>query len=236
MSELLRKSRSVDGDLAGLGLLGLWNNDAEDAVLHRGLDIVLVDARREAEGAGELANAALGDPVLGSRLLRFLLLLDDLRVFGRWCSGLSGIVLDSSLVGGFVALSDCAGCGGRFDVAGRRSATFVGAFDATADADGLLVDELDLDVLLVNAGEFAVEFIGVFDFLDIELGLEGLQGVVAATAGARVVVEVIEEAEEGCEGRFRNEWGQCGSGEERHFACGCWSENSSRRVVDDWYS
>jgi len=132
-------------------------------------------------------------------------LLDDLGVFGRWCSGLSGIVLDSSFVGGFLALSDCASCGGRFDVAGRRGAAFVGAFDATADADGLLVDELDLDVLLVNAGKFTVEFIGVLDFLDIELGLEGLQRVVAATAGARVVVEVIEEAEEGCEGGFRNE-------------------------------
>jgi len=226
----------VDGDLAALMLLSLRNKDAENAVLHRGLDLILVDASREAEGAGELADAALRDPVLRSRLLGFLLLLGDLRVFGGWCSGLSGIVLDSCLVGGCLALSDGASCGGSFDVARGTSSAFIGALGATADVDGLLVDELDLDVLLVNAREFAVEFVGVLELLDIEFGLEGLQSIGAATAGSGVVVEVIQEAEEGCEGGFRNEGGQCGSVEERHLACGGWFKKSSRSVVDDWCS
>jgi len=98
MREWLRESRLVDSDLAALVLLGLGDQDAENAVLHRGLDVVLVDASREAESAGELANAALRDPVLGCRLLWFLLLLGDLRVFSWWCSGLSGIVFDSGFV------------------------------------------------------------------------------------------------------------------------------------------
>jgi len=121
-------------------------------------------------------------------------------------------------------------------VASRTSATFVGALGAAADVDGLLVNELDLNVLLVNAGQFAVEFVGVFDFLDIELGLEGLQSIGGTTVGARVGVEVIEEAEEGCEGGFRDKGGHCRSVEERHLAWGGWLEKSLRSAVKDWCS
>lgn len=58
-----------DGDLAGLVLLSLGDHNREDAVLHGSGDGILVDADREGEGAGELADGALRDPVLGLGLL-----------------------------------------------------------------------------------------------------------------------------------------------------------------------
>lgn len=42
-------SRLGDADLALLLLLGLGNNDAEDTVLHRGADFVLVNPLGEVE-------------------------------------------------------------------------------------------------------------------------------------------------------------------------------------------
>jgi len=71
----------------------------------------------------------------------------------------------------------------------------------------LRVDKLDLDVLLVDAWELAVEFVGGFDFLDVELGLEGLQSGAVATTSV-VAVEFIEEAEEGCEGWLLDQGGE----------------------------
>jgi len=65
-----------------------------------------------------------------------------------------------------------------------------------ADTEGLRVDELDLDVLLVDSWKLAVELVGGFDFLDVELGLEGLQGGAAGAPTSVVAVEFVEEAEE----------------------------------------
>ena len=54
------------------------------------------------------------------------------------------------------------------------------------------VDEFELDVLLFDTGEFAVELPGIFLFADVELGLEGADG----TSGRGAVgVVVVEEAE-----------------------------------------
>lgn len=68
------------------------------------------------------------------------------------------------------------------------------------------VGEFDANVFLVDAREFAVEFVRVFDFLDVEAGLEGADAgtTSAAVAAGRlgaVDVVVVEEAEEGTEVR-----------------------------------
>lgn len=105
--------------------------------------------------------------------------------------------------------------GGTLDTVGRVAGG-VGALGVAADGDGLDVGELDLDVLLVDAGQLAVQLIGVLDLLDVELGGEGFQDVAAGprlgcVLGAlRVLLEVVEEAEERMEGgavRGRG-WGQ----------------------------
>ena len=47
----------------------LWHNDAEDAVLQTGLDVLVVDAGRESEAPGKFADTALRDPVCVLRLV-----------------------------------------------------------------------------------------------------------------------------------------------------------------------
>src|SRR4051794_40555538 len=61
---------ALDLDLLGLHLLGLRNGDLEHAVVVGGLDRVLAHALRQADRAGERAEAAL-EPVVA--LLRDLL-------------------------------------------------------------------------------------------------------------------------------------------------------------------
>jgi len=206
------RSHLVNSNLAAFKLLSLRNQDAQNTILHRGLNLILIDANREAEGAGELADAAFRDPVLAGRSLLLLLLLGLRNLLGgfrAWGSWLVGIVFDSCFVGvGLACVSDGTRDGGTFDVAGGAGAALIVAFCAAADVEGLRVDELNLDVLLGDSWKLAVELVSGFNFLDVELGLEGLQraGVVATTSA--VVVEFIEEAEEGCEGGFGAEGGE----------------------------
>ena len=69
------------------------------------------------------------------------------------------------------------------------------------------VGELDADVFLVDAWQFAVEFVGVFNLLDVEARLEGADAggasaAAVAAGGLRAVdVVVVEEAEERTEVR-----------------------------------
>lgn len=86
----------------------------------------------------------------------------------------------------------------------------MGAFDLAADEEGVLVGELDFEVLLVLVGEtweFTLEDIGMLGLVDVEVGGEGstsgglLVGLgLVALLGAVVVggVEtgVVEETEE----------------------------------------
>ena len=59
------------------------------------------------------------------------------------------------------------------------------------------IGELNVDVLLINAWEFAMEFVGILDFLYVEFGTEGLEmGAGRAVDGTRHLVEFIEEAED----------------------------------------
>lgn len=87
----------LDVDLARLGSLSLGDDNAQDAVLEAGLDIILVDASWEGERAVELANRTLADPVFG---LRVVVLGDSLllRLLCDLVVGLGWIVLDLGLV------------------------------------------------------------------------------------------------------------------------------------------
>ena len=65
------------------------------------------------------------------------------------------------------------------------------------------VGELDVHVFLFDAGELAMELVGVFELADVEFGLKGAD--VALAAGA-VGVVVIEEAEDGGEFGLGEAW------------------------------
>jgi len=177
--------------------------DAEDSVVHRGLDIILVDTSREAEAAREFSDAALTDPVFG-----FVLGLSGLLLLGGNLGGcLSTFLLDGCLVRSLVAilaLSD--GTLGRsiLDKASWWSAGGVAMLGAAFDGQGMGIRELNLDVLLLNTREFAVEFVCILDFLDIELGSEGLHlSKVGAFTLAAVLVELVQHTEEWLEGDRR---------------------------------
>uniref|UniRef100_A0A8H7TR60 Uncharacterized protein n=1 Tax=Bionectria ochroleuca TaxID=29856 RepID=A0A8H7TR60_BIOOC len=63
--------------------------------------------------------------------------------------------------------------------AGGRGACGVGALDFSADLHGLGVGELDVDVVLAQACELAVELVVVGRLADVELGLPGLEAQAA---------------------------------------------------------
>jgi hypothetical protein len=193
--------------------------NAKDSVLHRSLHLILVNTGGEGEAAGEFANAALGNPelniILG--LLSGPVLLDNLG------GSLSTLVLNSSLVSLVSLLAFGDGTLGWciLNEAGWWSTGGIAALGVAFDGQSVGVRELDVNILLLNAGKFAVEFIGILDFLDIELGSEGLQVTTdGAVTLATVLIEVIQHAEEGMEGG-------CGVGgderswEERHLAFRC---------------
>lgn len=191
----------VDVDLAGFALLRLGDHDAEDTVLQASADGLLIDPNGETERSRELAYAPLRDPVFGFGLLWLLLLLGV---------GDLGLLVLGTLIfdGGFVAvvvvwlaaLGDGAGSFGGFDEARRRCAGGVGTFCPALDGDGLIVGEFNLDILLFDAWKIAVELISVWELLYVELGIEGLQSSASVLlVRVLVAVEVIEQAEEGCE-------------------------------------
>lgn len=233
-------------------LLGLGNGDGQDSVVKRGLDLVRLDAGREVEGARELADAALRDPVLGlgaGRLLRLLLLRLDCLGDGGGRGGLGAaaraarlrLILDGGLVGvaasldvGRAILLTALGDGAAHVVvvtleqAGGGVAFGVGALDLAADHDGLRVGELDVHVLLLDAGQLAVQLVGCVRLPQVELGREGRDVVAAVARGRalgavlrRVLVKVVDQAEEtrevGLGGRVE------AGAEQRHVAaCGVW--------------
>lgn len=235
------EARLVDVDAARLVLLGLGDTDAQDTVVQVRRDTFLVDAGREAEGPRELADGALRDPkLLGGLLLLLIgggLGLGDLG--GGCLPGLLGLlILDAGLVGVVVVLAalgdGAAHLAGPLDEAGGRGARGVVAFGAARDDDGLGLGELDVDVVLLDSGELAVELVGVIRLLHIKAWGEGGCGAAGALAvglGAgllRELLKVIQEAEEGGERGLR---GEVGSREERHFV-GCGREWSKSGVVD----
>jgi len=205
----------LNGDLLASLLLGLGDQDGQDAVLHGSMNSVLVNTDGEAEGTGELANAALRDPVFLLRLLmgggRLGVLLGNLGG-----GGFGILVLDGSLMS---LLRDSTFSSGCLDETSGASAGFVFALSTTLDCESIGVGEFDLNVLLVDAGKLAMEFITILDLSEIKLWGEGLQ--MSASGGAvniaGVLVELIEHTEERVE---RGGWvvGDEGSWEKRHLA------------------
>jgi hypothetical protein len=180
----------LNGNLLASLLLGFGNQDGQDAVLHGSLNTVLIDTNGKAEGAGELANAALGDPIF---LLVLLLVVGNGRGLGILLGDFGGgrfgtFVLDRSLVS-FL-------CDGTFglETSGTR-AGFVLALNTTLNCESIGIGEFDFDVLLVDAWKLAVEFISILDLFDIKLWREcpqlGAGGRAVDIAG--VLVEVIEQ-------------------------------------------
>ena len=108
------------------------------------------------------------------------------------------------------AIGDASSRGFVFDRARRGRAGSIFTLCPAFDHEGVRVGKLDAHILLVDAWQFAVEFVGVFDLADIELRLEGADarggfGAAPAWLGA-VDVVIIEEAEEGTEIRGGEGW------------------------------
>jgi hypothetical protein len=213
-------------------LRGLGDANGQDTIFKLGLDCILVDAGREGEGARELADGALRDPILGGvGVLLFSLGVGDLgRSGGRGGFDSTSaflLVLDSGVVA-FLRLLALLGDGTAhlsvLDEARGRCAGSVGAFDATVDEHSLGVDELDVNVLLLHTCQFTVEFVGILDLSNVELGLEGhlaAPGITVAVVASllRVRVEVVEQAEERVETSVGSRAVEF-SREESH-CCGC---------------
>jgi len=212
--------RLGDGNLARLALLMLGDDNGEQTVLHGCRDGVLVDARRESEGPAEFSNAALRDPELGFRLLglsRLLLLGDS----GGTLS--STLILNCSLVSLVtVCILDGTMSRSTLDKASWWSTRGVTALGAALDGQGVGVGEFDLDILLLDSGKFAVEFVRILEFLDVELWGKSLQGgaTILLTLAA-VLIEVVKHTKEWLKGVSRI-GSEEGSREERHLAFWCY--------------
>lgn len=181
-------------------LPSLGDDNAQDTILEAGRDVLVLDAGGEVEGAGELADAALGEPVLGvvDRLLLLLLLLLGNFVVGLVVAvalgalvgdvlpaGLAGLglllILDGGLLRGapgrlgrrLLALGDGAAHSGVLEGGGGGVADVVGSLGPSPDDHGLGLGELDADILLAHAGQLAVELVGVSRLADVELGSPG---------------------------------------------------------------
>lgn len=217
---------SLDLDLPRLRRRRFRDHDAQDAILQARLDRVLVHASGERERAVEFADHALADPVLVLRRLLGFGFGSPLRHFGgcRLGGGRSVgalFVFNRGFVVGWrwrrsASVGDAAGRRGVFDRARRgRAGRRVLALRVALDDEGVRVGELDADVFLVDARQFAVQLVRVFYFFDVEAGLEGADaGGAASGAGAgagglgAVDVVVVEEAEEGTEVRGGGEGGE----------------------------
>jgi len=152
----------------------LGNHDTQNPILEVGLDSILVHAGGEAESTMELPHRAFGDPILGPiLLLTFAVVrsLAGLSSFPRSTGTFGPFIFNASFVASMIRhfARDATAC--RLGVVGG-----IFTFDATLDDEGVRVGELDVDVLLFEAGELALEFVGVLMLADIEFGMEGADG------------------------------------------------------------
>lgn len=186
-------------------LLGLGHDHAQDTVLEVGSDCILVDACGEVKATRELANASLSKPVLS--LVGWLLDLLVIGVLDNFVGLRLGLVFNGGLVAvpASIALGDGAGRGVALDRTIGGSASSVSAFDLAANEHGLRLGELNVDIVLAHAREFAVQLVYLTSLAHIKLGLPVLKPgattlAAISTTLSRVVVEVIKEAEKGVEG------------------------------------
>jgi len=168
------------------GRLRLGRNHLQDAILQVGRDIKL----GQRPGKGKLARKVANLPLLlqeANRPAPAVVLL----------FGLLLLLLCLCVV--FFAFSGCAALLGAV----------VAALGMASYQELVCVAELNVDVLAVDAGQLAVEFIGFLGLADVEFGIEA--AAVPTVAGwrslflflalhlARVAVEVVEQPEEGGE-------------------------------------
>jgi len=197
--------RSLDGDFASLARLGLLgNDDLKDTVLQAGLDVVGINGSRELEAAVEAAERTLADPeartvvvIAGSHL--FLLVIGLGQSLG------SVVAL---LDGWFMVLSLVVGIGDAWVLA-----ALVGVLGVARDGKGVVFGPLDVDFGLLDAGQLAVQLVGLLGFSDIEARGEGTSvglGGGVELAGLDCSVKLVREAEQGRE--FVETWE-----EHRHF-------------------
>jgi hypothetical protein len=84
------------------------------------------------------------------------------------------------------------------DESGGTLSLFSYVFVTSRDAERVVVRPLDVDILLFDARELAMEFVRVWCLLDIEFwreGADGFEGRVEITEGVALVF--VEEAEHG---------------------------------------
>lgn len=174
----------------------LGRYDAENPVLERSLDIILVDARREAERAVEFAVGAFSHPISG---FIALLRLSDLA----GASGGRDLTVPAILL--FVLDRDFLRLG--LVAAGAVRGL---AVDAAAHDQGVRVGEFNVDVFAVEAGQFAVQLVRALDFAHVEFGLEAAHGVAAGVGSVGVVI--VQKTEDGRELGGGKAW------EQRHGA------------------
>lgn len=130
--------RFLISDLLVALLLCLGHSDVEDAVLKLGLDLVLVDNARKDAAARELAVGPLAHPVPGRR--------------PRGCLRLASLAAGlSSLLPTAIPALDHPGHLRRLKQ--TSVALGVAALSAAAHHEGLLVGELNPDVLGRHAGQ-----------------------------------------------------------------------------------
>lgn len=206
-------------------LLGLRDHNAQDTILHRCSNSILINAAWESEGARKRANATLRDPESLLRLL-FLHLLWLSSFLSRDSTGWGALLLDSCLVTGLRSGGLAFGDGGCLSPGLNGSgwgASGVGALGAAANAHCLGVRELDRDIALVDASELAVKLKAIWELLDVKLWDKCLLGARdVARCLARVGVVVVEEAEEWAECGGWGWGGEDGLWVERHCACLFW--------------
>jgi len=149
----------------------LGDHDTQDSILEVGLDSILVHAGGEAKSTMEFPHRALGDPVFSSVLLNFAAFRNfaDLSSLPRSTGSL--FIFNASFMAGMVRHFARDATTRRLGVVGG-----IFSFDATLDDESVGIGELDVDVLLFEAGELALEFVGVLVLADVEFGMEGADG------------------------------------------------------------
>jgi hypothetical protein len=167
----------------------------------------------------------------GGRLLRVVL---DGCVVPAVAAGVAGGLVGVRSL--FLSCGGSLGLGGSGSLLLSLGLGLESALYATTHDDGLRVGEFDVEVLLLDAGQLAVEFVGGCGLAHVKLWLEGGgDGAADVTALLRlallrlalrgldlaaVAVEVVEQAEQRGEAGLRSRGGIVGVGEEGQHFCG----------------
>lgn len=203
-----------------LHLPRLRHHDAQNPILQARLNRILLNSSRERKAAMELADATFRDPVLILKSVIIRNLLGGGRMFGdlgvgvfvgrfinvgifyRWLLRLLGF--DALLLSISPILNESL-----------WSLTFLSHVLVTAgNGQGVAVRPLDIHVLLLHAGQLAVQLVCVLRLLDVEFGSEGAyRRLHLLEVAESMAVIFVEETEDGSE-LLGEAW------EERHC---CWS-------------